>query len=118
MTVVISLAAGGGQRGRRGRLESPAKRQQSRVVRAANHCVRHLVNGLIVESEREVEALAARDPADPPLDMFLAGAHTSTPIHRLRCTMSNELRCPTAGGLCAIMPTGAPEARKREKAEG
>ena len=39
VTVVISLAAGGGQRGRRGRLQSLAKRQQSRVGRAANHCV-------------------------------------------------------------------------------
>ena len=29
--VVINLVAGGGQRGRKGRLESPAKRQQGRV---------------------------------------------------------------------------------------
>ena len=52
-TVTMSLLlgnTGGGQRGRKGRLASPAKRQQSRVRYAASHCVRHLIDGLIVEA--------------------------------------------------------------------
>ena len=52
------MAAGGDQSGLGRRLESPAERQQGRVGRAADHCVRHLVDGLIVEP---ADAGVARD---------------------------------------------------------
>ena len=43
---------------RKGRLESPAERQQGRVGCTSNHCVRHLNDGLIVEA---ADAGVARD---------------------------------------------------------
>ena len=55
---MINLAAGGDQYGCGRRLEPPAERQRGRGRCDAKHCVRHLIDGLIVEA---ADAGVARD---------------------------------------------------------
>ena len=81
---MISLAAGGGQRGRRGRLESPTKRQQGRVGRVRCQKVTHndremlATRGRVVGEERPgalgvVLVALEEHSVEPKVDPFCVG---------------------------------------------